>query len=276
MENLDQVDKLVSIISTQFVVYLPKLLLGIVLLLVGWKIVRILTKGLGKLLGKRELDASLKYFLESFVDIILKVALVISVASILGVETTSFIAILGSAGLAIGLAMQGSLSNFAGGVMILLFKPFRVGDFIEAQGHSGTVQSISVFHTFLATPDNKQIIVPNGGLANNSITNFTILPTRRCDFVFGISYGDDIKKARSILQQILDEEICFLKDPAPMIVLGELADSSVNIYFRAWLKTSDYWPTYFRTMEKVKEAFDKNGISIPFPQRDVHLLQEKS
>ena len=192
----------------------------------------------------------------------------------LGIETTSFVAILGAAGLAVGLALQGGLANFAGGVLILIFKPFKVGDFIDAQGHAGVVSEITVFTTVLKTPDNKTIIIPNGALSNGSMVNYSTEEKRRVDMVFGIGYGDDIAKAKQVLKRIVDEDERVLKDPAPQIVVAELADSSVNFNFRVWCTGSDYWSIYFDMNEKVKLEFDKEGVSIPFPQRDVHLYNQ--
>jgi small conductance mechanosensitive channel len=192
-----------------------------------------------------------------------------------GIATTSFVAILGAAGLAVGLALQGSLANFAGGVLILLFKPFKVGDFINAQGHAGTVNAIRVFFTTLKTPDNKTIIIPNGALSNSSITNFSTEPQRRVDMTFGIGYADDIQKAKGILKRLVDSDSRILREPEPAIVLTELADSSVNFAVRAWCNATDYWGIYFDMHEKVKESFDKEGVSIPFPQRDLHVYEHK-
>lgn len=214
-------------------------------------------------------------FLAKVMAIFLKVMLVISVVSMIGVDTTSFIAALGAAGLAVGLALQGSLANFAGGVLILLFKPFRVSEFIETQGHLGVVENIDILHTTLRTPDNKTVIVPNGQLANQPITNFTRKETRRVEWQIGISYGSDMKKARSIVLRILSEEDRILKEPEPLMVLSNLGDSSLNFLARAWVNTPDFWVVYWDNLEKIKEAFDKEGIVIPFPQRDVHLIPQK-
>ncbi|EGG98166.1 Small-conductance mechanosensitive channel [gamma proteobacterium IMCC2047] len=204
---------------------------------------------------------------------ILKALLLVSVASMVGIETTSFIAVLGAAGLAIGLALQGSLSNFAGGVLLLLFKPYKVGDVIETQGHIGTVNSIQIFTTVLKTPGNKTIIIPNGPVANGSIVNYSTEPTRRCDMVFGIGYDDDIDKAKAILRELIEADSRVLKDPAYALLLSELADSSVNFTLRLWVNAADYWGLYFDMQEAVKKAFDAQGISIPYPQQDVHMHQ---
>ena len=191
----------------------------------------------------------------------------------LGIQMTSFIAILGAAGLAVGLALQGSLANFAGGVLILLFKPFKVGDFIDAVGFSGTVKEIQVFSTKMTTPDNKTIIIPNGNLANSSMTNYSTQTQRRVDFVFGIGYNDDIKKAKSVINELIYKDERILKDPEPLVVVSELGDSSVNLTVRVWSKSADYWGIFFDMQESVKLKFDEQGISIPYPQQDVHLYK---
>ncbi|MFP5341034.1 MAG: mechanosensitive ion channel family protein, partial [Gammaproteobacteria bacterium] len=203
---------------------------------------------------------------------ILKLLLLVSVASMIGVETTSFIAVIGAAGLAIGLALQGSLANFAGGVLILLFRPIRVGEWIEAQGVAGTVDSIQIFHTVLKSADNKTIVVPNGALSNGHITNYSREPRRRADINVGIDYGADIKLARQILLEIAQDERV-LRDPEPVVFVTGLGDSSVNLSLRVWVATGDFWPVTFGFTELVKERFDAAGIGIPFPQRVVHLVQ---
>ena len=256
--------------------YGPKLLLAIVVLLIGLWLIKILVKFIRKAMEKGSTDASLQKFLLSLINILLKALLLISVASMVGIATTSFVAILGAAGLAIGLALSGNLSNFAGGVLILFLKPFKVGDFINAQGHAGFVDEIQIFHTILKTPDNKTIIIPNGILSNGSIINFSTESQRRVDLTFGIGYQDDIKKAREVLQKVVDSHGKILKDPAPAILVSQLGDHSVNFEVRAWCNTDDYWDVYFNMHENVKLAFDKAGISIPFPQQDIHVYQHKA
>lgn len=253
--------------------YAPKFLLALVVLVVGFWIIKRIVGVLDKALNKKGVEPTLTRFLESLTSVILKALLLISVASMVGIETTSFIAVLGAAGLAIGLALQGSLSNFAGGVLLLLFKPYKVGDVIETQGHMGTVNSIQIFTTVLKTPDNKTIIIPNGPVANGSIVNYSTEPTRRCDMVFGIGYDDDIDKAKSILRELIEADSRVLKDPAYALLLSELADSSVNFTLRLWVNAADYWGLYFDMQEAVKKAFDAQGISIPYPQQDVHMHQ---
>ena len=211
----------------------------------------------------------------SIISILLKAILVIIFASMVGVETTSLIAVLGAAGLAIGLALQGSLSNFAGGILILFFKPFKSGDVIDAQGYVGVVQEIQIFNTILLTLDNQRVIIPNGLLSNGCVKNVFVEATRRVDLTFGISYGDDIKKAKTVLQNVLDANEHILKSPKADIFVSAHADSSINILVRPWVNSENYWPVYFGVMEEVKLAFDREDITIPFPQRDVHMIQPK-
>lgn len=254
--------------------YAPRLLFVVLTLVLGLWVIRIIIRIFGRAMERGKLDASLEKFLGSLVAIFLKLLLFISVVSMLGVETTSFIAVIGAAGLAVGLALQGSLANFAGGVLILLFKPYKVGDFVEAQSVMGTVNAIQVFNTVLKTPDNKTVIVPNGAISNGIITNFSTEPTRRVDMVFGIGYSDDIGKAKDVLKRLIASDDRLLKEPAPVVVLSELGDSAVNLTVRAWCNAGDYWGIYFDMQEKVKHAFDENGINIPFPQRDVHIFNQ--
>lgn len=255
------------------VLFTPKIITAALTLVVGLWIIRILGNYMEKALEKGKVEISLQRFLISLVRIGLKLLLLISVASMVGIATTSFVAILGAAGLAVGLALQGSLANFAGGVLILLLKPFKVGDVIQAQGFTGKVEAIQIFNTVLKTADNKTIIIPNGALSNGSIMNFSMEKTRRVDFTFGIGYDDDLKKAKDILQQIIAADERILKDPAPQIVVSELGDSAVNLAVRVWCNAEDYWNIYFDTIEKVKLTFDAEGITFPYPQRDVHLYQ---
>ena len=249
-----------------------KILLAIVVFLVGRWIVRRLNKLLAKILEKRHVEASLSTFVKSLVNITLTLLLIIVVIGVLGIETSSFIALFASAGVAIGMALSGTLQNFAGGVMILLFKPFKVGDTIEAQGQSGTVREIQIFNTILATPDNKIIIIPNGGLSTGLLKNYSREATRRVDWEFGIAYGDDYTKAKAVIARLLDADGRVLKDPAYFIALTSLGESSVNIVVRAWVNAGDYWGVYFDMNEKVYKTFAEENLNIPFPQLDVHLL----
>ena len=250
----------------------PGLVYALITLLAGLWIIKRLVKIFEKALSKREMDISLSSFLKSLFSITLKVLLVVTVIGMVGIQTTSFIAILGAAGLAVGMALSGMLQNFAGGVIILILKPFKVGDFISAQGHSGSVSEIQIFNTILKTPDNKTVIIPNGGLSTGSLINFSAEETRRVDVVFGIGYGDDIDKARGIISSLINENTKILKDPEPFIGVVELADSSVNFTVRMWTETTNYWDVFFHMQENVKKQFDMQGVSIPYPQRDVHLI----
>ncbi|WP_431474290.1 mechanosensitive ion channel [Marinobacter sp. KM021] len=251
--------------------YAPKVLLAIITLIVGMWLINRFVSVLDKKLGQK--DPTLNKFLCGLISAVLKIMLLISVASMIGIATTSFIAVIGAAGLAIGLALQGSLANFAGGVLILIFKPFKVGDTIEAQGYLGAVAEIQILYTVVNTFDNRRIVIPNGSLSNATLVNVSIYDKRRCDMTFGIHYDDDIDKAKAILQRLFDEDERSLKDPAPRICVGALGDSSVDLMFRAWVATDDLWPYYWDMQEKVKKAFDAEGITIPFPQRDVHMYK---
>ena len=251
-----------------------KILLAIVVFLVGRWIVRRLNKLLAKILEKRHVEASLSTFVKSLVNITLTLLLIIVVIGVLGIETSSFIALFASAGVAIGMALSGTLQNFAGGVMILLFKPFKVGDTIEAQGQTGTVREIQIFNTILATPDNKIIIIPNGGLSTGLMKNYSKEATRRVDWEFGIAYGDDYTKAKAVIARLLDADGRVLKDPAYFIALTSLGESSVNIVVRAWVNAGDYWGVYFDMNEKVYKTFTEENLNIPFPQLDVHLHKQ--
>ncbi len=253
--------------------YAPKLLLAIVTLIVGLWLIGAVTRGVAFILEKREFDVSLRKWLASILNVALKACLLISVISMVGVQTTSFLAVLGAAGLAVGLALQGSLSNFAGGVLILIFKPYQVGDYIQANGEEGVVEAIDVFFTFLKTLDNKHIILPNGPLANGNLVNFTRDEIRRVDLSIGISYGDNIETAMQALLKMTKDDSRILTDPEPFVGVTGYGDSSIDLTFRVWCKTEDYWNVFFDTNKKIKPALDAAAISIPFPQRDVHLFQ---
>jgi small conductance mechanosensitive channel len=256
--------------------YGMKFVLALVVLIVGLIVIKWITKAMVRMMKKGKVNESLIPFLRSMTNILLKAMLVISVLGMVGVEMTSFIAILGAAGLAIGLALQGTLQNFAGGVMILLFKPYEVGHFIEAQGYMGTVKEIQIFNTILLSPDNKKIVIPNSPLATQALTNFSAMPTRRIDFSFGIGYSDDIDAAKKILLKMAEKDERVLKGENPPAVMVEsLGDSSVNLKLRTWVKSEDYWSLYTDTLEDVKKQFDAAKISIPFPQQDVHLYNHK-
>ncbi len=269
-------EEIIKKITEMVLEYGPKLIGAILVYIIGSVIVKALVKAFGRLMDKRNTDASLKPFLLSLIGTLLKSLLVISALSMLGIEMTSFVAILGAAGLAVGMALSGTLQNFAGGVMILLFKPFKVGDFIEAQGYSGSVREIQIFNTILKTPDNKTIIIPNGGLSTGAMTNYSTEPQRRVDFTFGIGYGDSIAKAEEVLRGIIaaDSRILTEEGKEPFIGVTALADSSVNFAVRVWANSADYWGIYFDMNAKVYNEFNSNGISIPFPQMDVHLTKD--
>ncbi len=258
------------------VLYGASIVLAIIVLIIGLWVIKRITRLIRKGMNKRNIDPSLQPFLLSIIGALLKVMLIISVASMVGVEMTSFVAVLGAAGLAVGLALQGSLSNFAGGVLILILKPFKVGDFIEAEGYSGTIREIQIFYTYMTTVQNQEIIIPNGELSNNPVKNYSFHDTRRLDMTFGIGYSDDIDKAKSILWDIIKGDERILKEPEPIIFIEALADSSVNFHVRGWASRSDFWDIHNGLNEKVKKAFDKAGIGIPFPQMDVHLFREEA
>ena len=256
--------------------YLPKVVLAVVTLVVGFWIIKRVIKGMNRVLGHKAVDDTLQKFMTSFIDVLLKILLLVAVAGMVGVETTSFIAMLGAIGLAVGLALQGSLGNFAGGVLILFFKPYRLGDIIEAQGYTGRVWDIQIFNTILITYENQRIVIPNGLMSNGCIKNIFVEPQRRVDIEFGISYGDSIEQARAAIQSVIDNDDRILSGEQfdPNIFVSAHADSSINMLTRVWVNSEDYWPVYFGLFEQVKYAFDKAGITIPFPQRDVHLFQQ--
>jgi len=242
-------------------------------IIIGIWLAKILSKSLGKVLNKKSVDQTLVKFIVSLVKIALITFVIISAASQVGIQTASFVAVIGAAGLAIGFALQGSLSNLAAGVMLIIFKPIKVGDFIEGGGATGSVDSVGIFITTLHTPDNKVVFIPNSTLTGGNITNYSANDKRRVDMVFGIGYSDDIDKAKNVIQSVLNNDARVLKDPAPQIVVSELGDSSVNFNVRPWVNTADYWGVYFDTTEQIKKKFDEQNISIPFPQRDVHMYQ---
>lgn len=247
--------------------------MAILTLIIGLWLIGKLMKKMRKMFEARDLDASLQSFLVSLAGIALKIMLIISVISMVGVKMTTFIAIFAAAGLAIGMALSGTLQNFAGGIMILIFRPFKVGDYITSQGHSGTVKEIQIFHTILNTPDKKTIILPNGPVSNGATTNFSTEPVRRVDFTFGIGYGDDIDKAKGVIMEVIEKDDRIFKDPEPFIGVISLGESSVDLVVRIWANAADYWGIFFEMQETVKKEFDRQGVSIPFPQRDVHLYQ---
>jgi len=251
-----------------------KVLAAIAIFLVGKWVSNLLTRLVRRLMEKSGVEAILVNFIANITYAALLVFVVLAALNQLGIQTTSFIAVIGAAGLAIGLAMQDSLSNFAAGVMLIIFRPFKTGDFIEAAGTSGTVLQINIFTTTLKTGDNRLIHVPNGNIISGNIVNFSANETRRIDLLYGIGYDDDIKQAKAIIEHILKSDDRVLDEPAPTIGVAELADSSINIAVRPWVKTEDYWATLFALNEIVKEKFDEAGISIPYPQTDIHLIKQ--
>jgi len=273
MESIstDKINEYWLLAKDMIMEYGLKLIYAIIILMIGLWIIKAISNGLKKFMTKRNIDESLVPFLTSMLSMVLKVMLVITVMSMLGIQMTSFIAILGAAGLAVGMALSGTLQNFAGGVMILIFKPFKVGDFIEAQGYTGTVKEIQIFITVLTTPDNKTVIIPNGGLSNGSLINYSSQATRRVDWTFGIGYGDVTEDAQKILVDLMNADERILKDPAPFVGVSALADSSVNFATRAWVNGEDYWGVFFDMNQKVYNSFNEKGINIPFPQMDVYV-----
>jgi len=256
--------------------YGVRLVAAVVLLVVGRWIAKLLRRIFKKVMTKRAVDVTISSFVGSLIYYLLLAFFVIAALGQLGVQTTSLVAILGAAGLAVGLALQGSLANFAAGFLMILFRPFTVGDYIEGAGTAGTVEKIQIFSTQLQTPDNKTVIVPNAGLTSGNIVNYSTKGTRRVDMTFGIGYDDDIDKAKAIIEEMIQADARVLPDPAPVIAVAALADSSVNIVVRPWVKSSDYWGLFFELTEKIKKRFDAEGISIPFPQRDVHVYQHRT
>lgn len=255
--------------------YGPKLIGAIVVLLIGLWVINMIVKATDRLMKKRKMDESLKPFLRGMINVVLKVLLVVSVMGMVGIEMTSFIAILGAAGLAVGMALSGTLQNFAGGVIILVFRPFNVGDFIEAQGFLGSVKEIGIFTTLLNTVDKKVIIIPNGPLSTGSLTNFSREPLRRVDWSYGIAYGNDMEQFKKAMNDFIQEDKRILTDPEPFIGLSELADSSVNFAVRVWVNAPDYWGVFFDMNEKVYKRFADYNLNRPFPQVDLHLHQTK-
>jgi small conductance mechanosensitive channel len=271
-ETLSMLDKIdiQQLIETYVLPGGINIVMALAIFLIGKFVVKALVKFSKKLMHKAKVDNILVNFIASIVNAVLLLFVVIAALDQLGVETTSLIALIGAAGLAVGLALQGTLQNLASGVMLIIFRPFNDGDFVEAAGVSGVVEQIGIFTTTMRTGDNREIIIPNGEIFGGTITNYSKRATRRVDMVFGIGYDDDIKKAKEIISRILNEDERVLKDPAPLVAVAELADSSVNFNVRPWCATGDYWNVYFDTHEKIKLTFDAEGISIPYPQMDIH------
>lgn len=268
MENF--ISENTELLNQYVIPWVINIAMAIAIFIIGKIVVNILTKIIVKVLNKSKMDEMLVNFIAAIMKSILLLFVVIAALDQLGVDTTSLIALLGAAGLAVGLALQNSLQNFAAGVMLIVFRPFKAGDFIEAAGTSGVVETISIFSSTLRTGDNKEVIIPNGNIYGGTITNYSARDTRRVDMLFGIGYDDDIKKAKQLLEKITTSDDRVLKDPAPVIAVSELADSSVNFVVRPWVKSGDYWGVMWDLTEEVKLQFDAAGISIPYPQMDVH------
>jgi small conductance mechanosensitive channel len=279
MENVNLPDlgfdwnEVIVMLKTTGIEFAINLVTAIAIFYVGRMVVGLLMRGLKKMMQAQDVDVTLQTFVGNLVRMVLLAFVIVAAISALGIQTTSFIAIIGAAGLAIGLALQGSLSNFASGVLIVLFRPYKVGDFIEAAGISGVVEEVQILTTVLKTGDNKKVIVPNGQIMDSVITNYSANDQRRVDMTFGVSYDDDLDKVRSTLEQLIAADDRILHDPACTIAVSALADSSVNFVVRPWVKSADYWGVMFDLTEAIKKRFDKEGISFPFPQQDVHLYK---
>ncbi len=266
--NVDEAQA-VAIYSKYIVPWSLKILLALLIFLIGQLAAKIISSMVGKVLSHTKLDTILVDFIQSLLRALLMIIVIIAALDQLGVNTNSVIAILGAAGLAIGLALQGSLQNFAAGFMLLIFRPFKAGDFVEAAGTAGNIEKIGIFSTTMYTGDNKEVIIPNGAIYSSNIVNYSKRPTRRIDMIFSIGYGDDIREARDVIAGIIKEEPRVLPEPEPLIAVGELGASSVNLYVRPWVQTENYWAVKFDLTEKIKLAFDSRGITIPFPQMDI-------
>lgn len=275
--NLDKIDLNAALehLTKMATAYAPKLLLALAVLFLGLFVISKLGRFIDRIVKKKELDPSLGSFLGGLLTWSLRAMLLISVASMIGIVTTSFVAVLGAAGLAVGLALQGSLANFAGGVLIMLFKPFKTGDFIIASGEEGTVKKIDIFATVLTKLDNRRVILPNGPLAGGTIVNVTAEETRRVDLTIGISYNDHIQKTLTLLEDMCSAHSKTLKDPAPFAAVTDYGDSSINLTVRTWVNQADYWDVFFELNKALKPTLDAAGVTIPFPQRDVHVFNEK-
>lgn len=268
LENIST-EKIMELVQN----YALPLVWAIVIFVIGKIVARVISNVVAKMMTASKVDETLVKFTKSIIYIGLMAFVILAALGKLGIETTSFAAIIAAAGLAIGLSLQGTLGNLAAGVMLILFRPFKVGDFVEAGGVSGSIEEIQIFSTKMKSPDNKEITVPNGQIIDGTITNFSAKATRRIDMVVGVGYNDDLKKVRTVLEDILSKDDRVLKDPAVTIGVLELGDNSVNFAVRPWVRTSDYWPTYFDLHEEVKVRFDAEGISIPYPQRDIHIIK---
>jgi small conductance mechanosensitive channel len=274
MPEIDKAE-LFDIYSKYVAPWSIKILLALIIFIVGQLVAKVISRIIGKVLSHTKLDKILVEFIQSLVNALLMVFVIVAALDQVGINTNSVIAVLAAAGLAIGLALQGSLQNFAAGFMLLIFRPFKSGDFVEAAGTSGIVDKVGIFSTTMHTGDNKLVIIPNGAIYSSNIINYSAMGTRRIDMIFGIGYGDDMKKARDIIATVIAAEERVLKNPETLIAVGELGACSVNFYVRPWVRADDYWDVKFALTENIKQAFDDNGISIPFPQMDIHLNKIK-
>ncbi len=270
--DLSQVDIIIQRLGELMLTAGKHILLAIIVYVVGRVLIKFLNRLVDKMLSRRQIDSGVKSFLGSMVNILLTVLLVISVIGALGINTTSFAALLASAGVAIGMALSGNLQNFAGGLIILLFKPYKVGDWIEAQGVQGVVKEIQIFHTLLTMADNKVVFIPNGGMSTAVVINYSKNETRRIEWTVGIDYGESIDKSQDVIMNVLKSDCRVLMDPEPVILTGALADSSVNILVRVWVKTGDYWGVYHDVLKNIYESFNANDINFPYPQQTVHIV----
>ncbi len=271
----EQVTRYAQMGMDSVMTFAPKVLIALVMGFIGWKLMKLVSRGLHRALETKAVDPSLRPFLGSLLDVILKVVLFITLITYLGIPTASFVAVIGAAGLAIGLALSGTLQNFAGGVVLLAIRPFRVGDQIKAQSFEGKVQAIGIFQTILITPDNLTVFIPNGELMNESIMNYSLQGTRRADLIFGIDYADSIDQAREVILRLIREESRILPEPPPLVILKNLGESSVDLEARFWVVATDHFAVSNTIREAVKKAFDAEGISFPFPQRDIHIIESK-
>lgn len=267
---LDKVQNLIQQLTAWGISTGKQIIAALIIFLVGRLLISVINKLVAKLLARRHVDAGVQTFVKSFVNIMLTILLIVAIISKLGVDTTSFAALLASAGVAVGMALSGNLQNFAGGLIILLFRPFKVGDFIESQGVSGTVREIQIFHTILTSGDNKVIYVPNGGLSSGTVINYSREATRRVEWTFGVEYGEDFDKVESVIKRLIEADDRILDNPAPFINLITLADSSVNVVVRVWVKSENYWDVYFQMNKSVYATFNKEGINFPYPQLTIH------
>lgn len=273
-EGLDKISLITQQLIDSGIQVGGHILKAVIVFIVGRFLIKALNRFVGRLMDKRDVDVSIKTFVKSLVNILLTILLIISVVGALGVETTSFAALLASAGVAVGMALSGNLQNFAGGLVVLLFKPYKVGDWVEAQGVSGTVKEIQIFHTILTTADNKVIYIPNGALSSGVVTNYSDMKTRRVEWIFGVDYGEDFDKVEQVVRGILSAEKRILLEPAPFVALHALDASSVNVVIRVWVNSEDYWGVYFDVNQTVYKTFNEKGINFPFPQLTVHQAKD--